>query len=408
MLEQLLPSRRGFSGEDIIFKLNGEAQKRAAAGEAVINATVGALLDDRGRLVVLETVMKVWRELGDMEVAPYAPITGDPAYLAALTERHWPGLGMSKSGCATPGGSGALALSVKNFLAPGMAVAAMAPYWGPYDTLSAEGGASIAPLPYPTQGLDREAWGQALRGLMASQGRVLLWLNDPCHNPTGASLSKADRTTLFALLREVAALGPVTLLLDLAYLDYTREPAAVREALDDYRAFAEESAEEGIVLVGAALSVSKSLTLYGGRGGALVFPWTKDDALQAALAVSCRGLYSNCAKAPQSLVVKLNQDGHALAALAAEHKHWSEVLEARAQALDAALKAEGLAGAPWQGGFFVTLPVPDPSGVCERLKTRGVFVVPSPWGLRVGVCGLKTGDAPRFALALKSALKASI
>lgn len=406
MLDQLLPSRRGFSGEDLIFKLNGEAQARAAAGESVINATVGALLDDRGRLVVLETVMKVWRDLGDMEVAPYAPITGDPAYLAALTERHWPGLlagtGAPKSGCATPGGSGALALSVKNFLEPGMAVAAMAPYWGPYDTLSAEGGASIAALPYPApgKGLDRDAWSQVLRGLMASQGRALIWLNDPCHNPTGASLSKADRAALFALLRELATLGPVTLLLDLAYLDFTREPAAVREALDEYRALA----EEGTVLVGAALSVSKSLTLYGGRGGALVFPWTKDDALQAALAVSCRGLYSNCAKAPQSLVVKLNRDGKAIEALAAEHKHWSEVLEARAQALDAALKAVGLAGAPWQGGFFVTLPVPDPKGTCERLKAHGVFVVPSPWGLRVGVCGLKTGDAPRFATALKASV----
>jgi len=400
MLDQLLPSRRGFSGEDLIFKLNGEAQARAAAGEPVINATVGALLDDRGRLVVLETVMKLWRDLGDLEVAPYAPITGDPTYLAALSERHWPGLGAPKSGCATPGGSGALALSVKNFLEPGMAVAAMAPYWGPYDTLSAEGGASIAALPYPATGLDRDAWGKVLGGLMASQGRVLLWLNDPCHNPTGASLSKADRAVLFALLREVSSMGPVTLLLDLAYLDYTREPQAVREALDDYRAFA----EEGVVLVGAALSVSKSLTLYGGRGGALVFPWTKDDALQAALAVSCRGLYSNCAKAPQSLVVKLNRDGKAIEALAAEHKHWSEVLEARAQALDDALKAEGLSGAPWQGGFFVTLPVPDPKGTCERLKTHGVFVVPSPWGLRVGVCGLKTEDAPRFAAALKASI----
>ena len=406
MLEQLHPSRRGFSGEDIIFALNGEAQKRAAAGEAVINATVGALLDDRGRLVALETVMKLWRELSDAEVAPYAPITGDPAFLAALTERHWPGItaqgGAPGSGCATPGGSGALALSVKNFLAPGMAVAAMAPYWGPYDTLSSEGGVSLAPLPYPTpdKGLDRDAWAKALTGLMASQGRLLLWLNDPCHNPTGGSLSKADRAALFGLLREVTPFGPVTLLLDLAYLDYTCEPAAVREALDDYRAFA----EEGTVLVGAALSVSKSLTLYGGRGGALVFPWTKDASLQAALAVSCRGLYSNCARAPQSLVVKLNRDGKAIEALAAEHKHWSEVLAARALALDTALKAEGLEGAPWQGGFFVTLPVADPEGTCDRLKAKGVFVVPSPWGLRVGVCGLKAEDAPRFAQVLKESL----
>jgi aspartate/tyrosine/aromatic aminotransferase len=402
MLEQLFPSRRGFSGEDIIFALNSEAQKRAAAGESVINATVGALLDDRGRLVVLETVMKAWRDLGDMEVAPYAPITGDPAFLAALTERHWPGLGAPGAGCATPGGSGALAISVKNFLAPGMAVAAMAPYWGPYDTLSSEGGAWMAPLPYPAAdgALDAAAWKKTLKDLMASQGRVLLWLNDPCHNPTGRSLTKEARAALFDLLRDLAGLGPVTLLLDLAYLDYTCELQAVREALDEYRAFA----EEGAVLVGAALSISKSLTLYGGRGGALVFPWTKDATLQAALAVSCRGLFSNCARAPQSLVVKLHRDGKALEALAAEHRHWSDILESRAKALDEALVGEGLAGAPWQGGFFVTLPVDDPKGVCDRLKTHGVFVVPMPWGLRVGICGLKASDAPRFAAALKASI----
>ncbi|HXC16883.1 MAG TPA: aminotransferase class I/II-fold pyridoxal phosphate-dependent enzyme [Holophagaceae bacterium] len=402
MLEQLFPSRRGFSGEDIIFALNGEAQKRAAAGEPVINATVGALLDDRGRLVVLETVMKVWRDLGDMEVAPYAPITGDPAFLTALTERHWPGFGAPGAGCATPGGSGALAISVKNFLAPGMAVAAMAPYWGPYDTLSSEGGAWIAPLPYPAAdgALDMSAWEKTLKDLMASQGRVLLWLNDPCHNPTGRSLTKTARAALFTLLRDLAKLGPVTLLLDLAYLDYTCELHAVQEALDEYRAFAEEA----LVLVGAALSISKSLTLYGGRGGALVFPWTKGPALQAALAVSCRGLFSNCARAPQSLVVKLHRDGKALEALASEHRHWSDILESRAKALDAALRAEGLDGAPWQGGFFVTLPVENPTGVCDRLKAHGVFVVPMPWGLRVGICGLKAADAPRFAAALKASI----
>lgn len=400
MLEQLFPSRRGFSGEDLIFALNGEAQKRAAAGEPVINATVGALLDDRGRLVVLETVMGLWRGLSDLEVAPYAPITGDPVFLTALTERHWPGLGSPGAGCATPGGSGALAISVKNFLAPGMAVAAMAPYWGPYDTLASEGGAWIAPLPYPAaEGLDRAAWETTLRDLMASQGRALIWLNDPCHNPTGRSLTPADRAAFFTLLRGLAKLGPITLLLDLAYLDYTCEPAAVRAALDDYRAFA----ETGEVLVGAALSISKSLTLYGGRGGALVFPWAKDASLQAALAVSCRGLFSNCPRAPQSLVVHLHQEGKAQEALAAEHKHWSEVLEARATALDRALRAEGLDGAPWQGGFFVTLPVADPKGVCERLKAHGVFVVPMPWGLRVGICGLRAADAPRFAQALKAA-----
>ena len=53
MHTHLIPERQGFDGADPIFALNAKAQKRAAAGESVINATVGALLDDSGTLVVL-------------------------------------------------------------------------------------------------------------------------------------------------------------------------------------------------------------------------------------------------------------------------------------------------------------------------------------------------------------------
>jgi aspartate/tyrosine/aromatic aminotransferase len=407
MLEQLLPSRRAFDGTDIIFALNAEAQKRAAGGESVVNATVGALLDDGGKLVVLDTIMEFWRGLTAPEVAPYAPITGDPAYLKALVDRHWPGLGGQGTGCTTPGGSGALTLSIRQFLEPGQALLTLAPYWGPYDTLAFENGVRVETLPYPDPGhtLDEAAWRRKGEELMAEQGRLLFWLNDPCHNPTGRSSSAHGREAVARILHDLSKKGPVTLLLDLAYLDYTREPGSVREALDHYRAFAEaEAKREGGVLVGAALSLSKAFTLYGARAGALVFPWCQEPALQAALAVSCRGIYSNCPRAPQSLMVKLAKDEGALGRLAAEHAQWSSVLEARAMALHQALKAHQLPGVTWQGGFFVTLDAADPRAVCDRLKEEGVFVVPMPEGLRVGICGMKAVDAPRFAAAYKKAL----
>ena len=104
--EHLIPGRREFDGADIIFTMNSAAQKRAAAGVPVINATVGALLDDQGTLVVLESVMHQYRQLTPMEIAPYAPIAGDPAYLLALTQRHWPSLASYGMGVATPGGTG--------------------------------------------------------------------------------------------------------------------------------------------------------------------------------------------------------------------------------------------------------------------------------------------------------------
>lgn len=399
MTRQLIPSRRAFPADDPIFALNAEAQARRASGESILNATVGALLDDSGQLVVLESVMDLWRDLGALEVAPYAPIAGDPAFLRALVNRHWPGLGSAGAACATPGGSGAISLSMRNFLEAGQQVLTTAPYWGPYATMAAENGLGLVTAPWPAaqEPLDVAAWAEALRSLLKQQGRVLLLLNDPCHNPSGRSLSPSDRQALLEVLRQASALGPITLLLDFAYLDYTKEPEAVMAAMADYAALG----AEGRVLVGASMSLSKSMTLYGARCGALAFPWSGDPALQAALTQSCRGTWSNCAKAPQSLLLRLEKDGKAQARLAAEQRHWSEVLAARASALDEALAAEGMAALHWTGGFFVCVAVADPEAGCERMKGEGVFTVPLPEGLRVGLCGMRAAEAPRFAQTLR-------
>ena len=402
MTEQLIPTRRAFSADDPIFALNAEAQARKAAGDSILNATVGALLDDSGQLVVLESVMDLWRDLTALEVAPYAPIAGDPAFLKALVQRHWPTLSSAGSACATPGGSGAISLSMRNFLEAGQKVLTTAPFWGPYATMAAENGLSLVTAPWPEAGrpLDADAWTETLRALLKAQGRVLLILNDPCHNPSGRSLSATDRQVLSDILRDASGLGPITLLLDFAYLDYTRDPAAVADALADYAAIG----AEGRVLVGASMSLSKSMTLYGTRCGALAFPWSSDSTLQAALTQSCRGTWSNCPKAPQALLLRLARDGKAQERLAAEHRHWSEVLAARAQALDVALESEHMQPLHWQGGFFVAVPAKDPEAVCGRLMAEGVFTVPLPEGLRVGLCGMNTTEAPRLARTLRRAL----
>lgn len=402
MLDHLIPSRKDTGAVDVIFALNAEAQRRRAAGEDIINATLGALADDQGQLVVHESVMRLWKELGPMEIAPYAPITGDPGFLRAMVQRHWPNLDGPVAGCATPGGSGALALSARLFLEPGMAVLAGGPYWGPYDRLSGESGARLvtAPFKIADRPLDLDAWERTAQELMTRQGRLLVWLNEPCQNPTGLSLSQEDRQGLLACLARMADRGPVVLLLDIAYVDYTTDPAHVRAALDQFAA----AAEEGKILVAAALSVSKALTLYGARGGALVFPWSQDSALNAVLGIACRGIWSSTPRPPQALMVRLAQDGKGQEQLNAEHRHWSQVIEARALALDAALRTKGLPGAAWHGGFFLTLRPEAPAVVAERLRAQGVFVVPMREGLRVGICGMRTADATRFADALGNAV----
>ena len=67
----------------------------AAVGQAatkygkanVINATIGALCDEQEKLVFLPTVEKVFRSLGNDDIAAYASVRGLPEYLSAAIKQ---------------------------------------------------------------------------------------------------------------------------------------------------------------------------------------------------------------------------------------------------------------------------------------------------------------------------------
>src|SRR4051812_41240678 len=116
----LIPSHAARSGDDPIFALNTEANARKRAGEAVINATVGALLDDEGRLAVLPTVAEALRAVPAEVAAGYAPIAGPEDFRRAVIADLFggPGAGPARHeaaanalAIATPGGSGAIRLT---------------------------------------------------------------------------------------------------------------------------------------------------------------------------------------------------------------------------------------------------------------------------------------------------------
>ena len=96
-------------GDDPIFALHGEAVRRAAEGQDVLNSTIGALMDDEGRLAVMPSVFEAYRRVPPERAAAYAPISGPPAFLDAV-KRDILGdtpLAERAVAVATPGGTGA-------------------------------------------------------------------------------------------------------------------------------------------------------------------------------------------------------------------------------------------------------------------------------------------------------------
>jgi aromatic-amino-acid transaminase len=393
----LVPSRRGRPGDDPIFALNAEANTRRARGEAVINATLGALLDDTGALAVLPTAARAVREVTSAEWAPYAPIAGTASFLKAViadvagARRE---LAARAAAVATPGGSGALRHAIASFLEPGQALLTTSYYWGPYQTIADEHDRRVASFRMfdPSGAFDVASLDAEMTKLVATQGRVLLILNDPCQNPTGYSMSPADWKAVVDVISRHADAAPVSVVIDAAYSAFgpergIRGPLAALEPVSD----------RALVLV--AWTASKTFTHYGLRVGALVAfatAFSGRDELQAALTYACRGTWSNCNRGGMAAVTRLLTDPDLRTVIESERADLVTLLDARVAAFNGAARAAGLRFPRYDGGFFTTVFTDDADAAARRMREEAVYVVPIEGALRLGLCSVRAADVPRL------------
>jgi len=403
--EFLTEEASGRPGDDPIFALDAEANRRARAGESILNATLGALMEDDGRLAILPGVVETLAAVPAEQAAAYAPISGDAGFLqAVIADLYGQGpLAAQSVAAATPGGTGALHHAIVNTLDPGQALLTSHFFWGPYRSLAVHTRRRVETFPmFGTDGgFAVDALEEALARLMSRQGRALVVLNSPCHNPTGYSLDGREWRATTEVLRRAARHGPVTLCVDLAY---------ARFAAGDRNAWvAEVQPALGEVLLLAAWTASKSFAQYGARVGALVA--THPDPAQrnriaAALAFSCRGTWSNCNHAGLLAVQRLLSEPALAARVDGERERLRRLLAARVDAFNSAARAAGLSYPRYEGGFFVTVFCADADAAARRMRELGVYIVPIPGGLRVALCSTPVADVPRLVAALRDACAA--
>jgi aromatic-amino-acid transaminase len=402
----LISSRKGRPGNDPIFALSKLAAERKAAGGDVINATLGVLLDDAGKLAVLDTATRTLREVPADVLAAYAPISGPADFLHAVKREVTQGsteLFSRAVAAATTGGTGALRHAICTLLDPGEALITTSYYWSPYSTIADEHGRKVRTFSMFASGggVDTDALANELSSVLEAQGRALVILNDPCHNPTGYSMSEDDWRRVSAVLAEAAAKGPVSVLLDIAYASF-REGALARPVK------ALESVSDR-VLVGFAWSASKTFLEYGQRvGGLVLVPPAKEEMadLEASLAFSCRGTWSNCNAGGMWAVTKLLADPELRPAVDEERRKFSRLLDGRVAAWNDAARPLGLKYPRYDGGFFVTVESKDNQRHAAALREKGIFVVPLSNSLRVALCSVPTKDVARLAKATAEVLGA--
>lgn len=392
-------------GEDKIFGANAQAaQKSAEIGfENVINATVGALLNDDGSLSVMKSVMNRFRSLPDAEIAAYAPIAGLPEFRKAVVEAAFGPYrpeGFIEA-IATPGGSGAIRHTIWNYSDPGDAILTSDWFWGPYKTQANENGRRLETFPLfdDKKAFHINAFRAKAEELLKTQDRLVILLNSPAHNPTGYSLSFEEWQSFFECLRQFASDNEKRIILfsDIAYIDFAGDVSS--------RAFMKlfGNLPENVLVI-TAYSMSKAYTLYGQRSGAMICVSSSRRAADEFVNVcqfSNRGTWSNGTRGAQRLLAEIFSDSVLREEVETERARYASLLKERADAFVKASQAAGLEICPYRHGFFVTIPCSLPAETAAALKTRNIFAVEMEAGLRFAVCSVSREKCERAPAIIK-------
>ncbi len=384
----------GKSATDKIFgaAAAANAAKAKIGKENVVDATIGVLLDNSEKLVILPTVEKVYKSLPMAEIVPYAGIAGMPDFLemvqvAAFADNKPEAYTKAVS---TSGGSGAIHHTIWNYSEVGDTILTHDWYWDPYSVLSDALMRKLDTFALfdDADKFNIKSFESKVNELLAKQTNLVVILNTPAHNPVGYSLSGAEWDQVIEVLKKAKPDKKITLLVDVAYLDYAGEKNESRAFMKKFGGLPEN------ILVIIGYSMSKGYTVYGMRTGAMIGISSSQDVITEFANVNqylSRATWSNINRGAQHLLSAIYKDVATQAELEKERASFYKMIAERASIFTAEAKEAKLNMLPYIAGFFLSIPAKNPDAVCTRLHADNIFAVPLAKGVRVAVCALPAG-----------------
>ena len=209
---------------DKVFKAAVKAReaKERFGDENVIDATLGTLFDENGTFVAFDSVWGPYEKLSKIEKARYArSIQGNPLYIESVKNWLFGDEDMPCEVIVSPGGAGAVSATMHNVLDVGQTVIKPSQGWGPYKTMAYEHGLKLTDYNlFHDDAFDIEDFKKTLERVMDEEGKVLAILNDPCHNPTGYTMTEDEWDQVLEFVNMLSKKGPVVIIHDIAYVDF--------------------------------------------------------------------------------------------------------------------------------------------------------------------------------------------
>ncbi|MBE6887169.1 MAG: aminotransferase class I/II-fold pyridoxal phosphate-dependent enzyme [Ruminococcaceae bacterium] len=380
------------------------AAKEQYGAENVTDATLGSLYSEDGNLVAMESVFKSFDEVTPKQKAGYASgFMGNPDFRSLCTDWVLEGTEIHSSVVATPGGTGAVSLGIGEFLETGETVLVPDIAWTSYAIMAKD--KQLGCVQYnmfdENDNFNLESIKTQVNALKGKQNRIVIVINDPCHNPTGYSMTDAEWAQLISFLNEVGKTTPCIILNDIAYIDYSYDLENSRAYMKNFEKISEN------VMVVIAFSCSKTLTSYGMRCGAAVIAAKDAESVRQAEIVfekSARALWSNVNNGAMHNFVNLIKNHKA--EFMAEKEGYIKLLKARSDIFVKESADCNLPLYPYKEGFFITIKVDNSirEKYHEILMENNIFTVQVNKGIRVAVCSLPVEKATGLAKRMKDIL----
>ena len=242
---------------DPLFAIGTEAR---LAGPAVINGTIGIVMDEQGKPLLFPSVRlaisDLAKELTTLDYS-YPKLTGLDSFrtsVAALLPTH---KDMHMASIASTGGTGGLAINLRLMRMMlgdnDPAIILPVPAWGNHPPPCIAAGLRIIEVPYLVNGI--ASIDGILEAVAKEQRPVGVLLQVGCHNPTGLDFSSSQ----WQDLAQALANKNVIALLDFAYQGFIAEPEDDAKPIE---LFLQNNITSLVVW-----SASKNHTIYGLRTG---------------------------------------------------------------------------------------------------------------------------------------------
>lgn len=371
-----------------ILQISRNALEHQKKDPSVINASIGMFFDEDRKISGMPAVSKALRELPDMSVMPYPAVDGGKAfkdnviswtfgqYEQRIREE------MYVDACATPGGSGAIASTFSVYAKPNDYIFVSNIRWQ-YDRFADRAHVRLYEHNmFKDEGFDLESFDQSLGELCKIQKQVIVIVNDPCHNPTGYTLSHYEFKRIIDILNKYDQ-NDIVFLYDVAYLEYTSEK-------DNRIKMLELLTLKEHVMTVLAFSGSKTFGVYGLRlGAAIGLSKNKKhiESFRPRFVNEARGSWSATPTISIELLNHFSKKEN-FEAFAKDLVKIKEIVQKRSESFIQQAKEIGLKTYPFKSGFYVIVLTDHPMEVYEKLALDGVYVVPMEKGIRIALCSI--------------------